>query len=215
MTPTEATVAALLPSWATRLERVIAALQLDRSELLDVDIIRRVVDPATCPAPLLPWLAWSLSVDVWDDGWSDATKRAVIAASPAVHRRKGLRAAVVDALTPLGIETSILEWWQSSPEGRRGTFRVTLHLAGPSPRLPTGLLEAARSAVRRAKPKSRVFDLALSAKFSSGVSVAAAGHARVHVRLPARIATAPPPVADGSMNFSLPGNSGLLALLTD
>ena len=43
----------------------------------------------TCPAALLPWLAWGLSVDDWDSSWPEPVKRAVIAASADVHRHKG------------------------------------------------------------------------------------------------------------------------------
>lgn len=46
-------------------------------------------NPDNCPAALLPWLAWGLSVDEWDSAWSDAEKRAVIKASVEVHRLKG------------------------------------------------------------------------------------------------------------------------------
>ncbi|WP_427927445.1 phage tail protein I, partial [Xylella fastidiosa] len=44
--------------------------------------------------PLLPWLAWSLSVDTWRSTWPVHIKRARIAAiTPAVleMRRQGIR----------------------------------------------------------------------------------------------------------------------------
>jgi len=64
--------------------------------------------PATCPAALLPWLAWALSVDEWDGTWPEERQRAVIAASVAVHRRKGTRGAVVAALAAAGYGTATL-----------------------------------------------------------------------------------------------------------
>ncbi|MCC5807244.1 MAG: phage tail protein I [Opitutales bacterium] len=59
-------------------------------------------DPWTCPAHLLPWLAWALRVDQWEPEWSTATKRSRIAAAIAAHRRKGTPWAVKRALEPYG-----------------------------------------------------------------------------------------------------------------
>ena len=36
-----------------------------------------------CPADVLPWLGWALSVDDWDQDWSEQQKRSAIAASSA------------------------------------------------------------------------------------------------------------------------------------
>lgn len=51
--------------------------------------IRDIWDPDTCPAHLLPWLAWSFGVDEWDPIWSDEAKRNVIRNAVSVQRRKG------------------------------------------------------------------------------------------------------------------------------
>ncbi len=51
-----------------------------------------------CPAAFLPWLAFALSVDDWNPDWPEATKRAVIAASVSVHRRKGTVGAIRQAM---------------------------------------------------------------------------------------------------------------------
>lgn len=78
------------------------ALAIDR--ISDVPTpLRDLWRPDSCPADLLPWLAWTLSVDVWDPSWTEATKRGVIAASIDVHRHKGTRSAVVSALRSAGL----------------------------------------------------------------------------------------------------------------
>lgn len=59
-------------------------------------------DADTCPAAFLPWLANALSVDDWDPDWTDETKRGVIRASVAVHRRKGSLGSVRSALAAAG-----------------------------------------------------------------------------------------------------------------
>jgi phage tail P2-like protein len=89
----------LLPPNATALERAVTVAQRHLSEL-PVDT-RHIRNPATCPAPLLPFLAWELSVDEWNPAWGDDVKRRVIAESISVHRRKGTRGAVRRALEAL------------------------------------------------------------------------------------------------------------------
>jgi phage tail P2-like protein len=84
--------------------------------------------PATCPAALLPWLAWALSVDEWDGTWPEARQRAVIAASIGVHRKKGTRGAVVAALAAAEYETELVEWFADSPAAAPYTFRAVVDI---------------------------------------------------------------------------------------
>lgn len=91
---------ALLPPSATAVERSLLNV-LGPAVDLGNDI-RALWNPATIPAPFLPWLAFPMSVDEWDDAWSDDQKRAVIAASAEVHRRKGTIGAVRRAVQALG-----------------------------------------------------------------------------------------------------------------
>ena len=82
----------LLPPNATPFE--VAVAQTYR-RLSDVPTpIRLVWQPWQCPVDLLPWLAWTLSVDVWDDGWSEERKRHVIASAFELHRLKGTAAGL-------------------------------------------------------------------------------------------------------------------------
>jgi hypothetical protein len=56
----------------------------------------------------LPWLAWALSVDEWDETWTEAQKRETVAASYAVHSKKGTPYAVRHALEALGYDNVII-----------------------------------------------------------------------------------------------------------
>ncbi|MDH2999494.1 hypothetical protein A1D23_05220 [Chelonobacter oris] len=47
-----------------------------------------------CPTALLPWLAWTLSVDEWDDDWSKEQKRNTILQSARLHKQKGTVASI-------------------------------------------------------------------------------------------------------------------------
>ena len=85
-------MATLLPPNATPLER---ALEADGAQLGDIPVpIDTLWIPETCPAALLPWLAYSVSVDLWNPDWPESVKRQVIAAAFDVHRIKGTLGAV-------------------------------------------------------------------------------------------------------------------------
>ncbi|MCF6438159.1 phage tail protein I [Pseudoalteromonas luteoviolacea] len=102
--------------------QVKSACVLNDSRLL----LASVWDPFLCPAELLPWLAWSVSVDEWDEAWSEALKRQVINDAFAVHQVKGTPYALQKALDSLNIKTEIKEWWQGDNLEAlpRGTVQV-------------------------------------------------------------------------------------------
>lgn len=93
----------ILPKNATRYERVMG-LQVERLLELDVDRIRNLWDPWTCDPADLPYLAWALSVDIWDPNWPVAKKRSVVANSLKHHRLKGTRAGIETYLGLVGVE---------------------------------------------------------------------------------------------------------------
>lgn len=114
----------LLPPNATPTER---AMELATARIERVPVpARHMWNPQTCPAQLLPWLAWAFSVDTWDTTWTEQQKRAAIAASYAVHRQKGTIGAVRRALAALGLGLQIVEWWQETPNGLPYTFRIAI-----------------------------------------------------------------------------------------
>lgn len=95
----------LLPPNATQEER---ALSLASGRVVDVPI-KELWSPYNCPASVLPWLAWALSVDEWGTTWPVETQRQVIAASIDQHRKKGTVGALRRALERLGYEVEIDE----------------------------------------------------------------------------------------------------------
>jgi len=100
------TTETLLPPNATAAEHRLEQATARLGELPAP--LRELWDPDTCPAHLLPWLAWALQVDVWDNGWSDDAKRAVIRGAITVHRRKGTPWAIKRALANAGYGDAIL-----------------------------------------------------------------------------------------------------------
>ena len=66
----------LLPPNATAEERALSLAAAARG--IEAESVRLTWRPDDCRAELLPWLAWAFHVDDWDDGWSEAAKRAAI-----------------------------------------------------------------------------------------------------------------------------------------
>ncbi|EGW22165.1 phage tail protein I [Methylobacter tundripaludum] len=76
---------------------------ISRLGAVPVDIVK-LWNPQTCPVAFLPWLAWALSVDEWDENWTEAQKRNTCAASYDVHSHKGTPHAIRAALSALGYD---------------------------------------------------------------------------------------------------------------
>ncbi|ELW9444247.1 phage tail protein I [Pluralibacter gergoviae] len=139
----------LLPPGSSALE--VAAARA-AAAIADIPVpLRTLWNPQTCPEDLLPWLAWALSVDRWDESWSEATKRSVIAASFFVHQHKGTTGALRRVVEPLGFLIEVKEWWQLNEEP--GTFRLSIGV------LDSGITDEMYQELERviddAKPASR------------------------------------------------------------
>lgn len=96
----------LLPPNSTPLERALAETT---GRLGDLAVpLRTLWSPDDCPEGLLPWLAWTLSVDLWDRTWPEGVKRDAIRGSLRLHRIKGSRASIDYALRDLGLGDAIV-----------------------------------------------------------------------------------------------------------
>lgn len=129
----------LLPPSASDTERRLSAVL---GRLSDVPApIRDMHQPYATPAAFLPFLGWGWSVDLWDEEWSQARKRAMVDAAPLLHMRKGtayvlreyarfVGAEITDILRPpkrqfVGAAMSREEraaWLESLPQVR--TWRI-------------------------------------------------------------------------------------------
>lgn len=116
----------LLPPNATPLER---ALEAGTARLGDVSApIETLVDPATIAATALPWLAFGLSVDLWEPSWPEAMKRRAVADSIAQHRIKGTRASVEHVLVRIDRLATVLEAHEDPRRLAPHTFEIDLPL---------------------------------------------------------------------------------------
>lgn len=78
----------LLPPDATPWEEAVELTSAARRPLPS-DLIATVDDPFTCPAHLLPQLAYQFSVDIWETDWPEDKKRSVIAQAIELAQLKG------------------------------------------------------------------------------------------------------------------------------
>lgn len=192
-------IADLVPSNHKPLEQALAQT-LSPLEAINPVVIEHVWDAWRCPASMLPFLAYALSVDLWNDTWDEITKRRAIDESPAWHRRKGTRGAVEEALAAAfpGRAARVVEWHERWPEARRGTFELQIPL-GDAEDLAAlaSTIEFARRLVREAKPKSRAFSIQLTREIDVALSPSVAMQADERVEL-----FAPPDDVEASMALS-------------
>ena len=95
----------LLPPNATRLERAFEGAT-DKLGAPDAHTLWNAHD---CPERLLPWLAWAMGVEVWDDTWPVSVKRSTIAAAMKIARHRGSVWAVKEALIAAGYAGAEIE----------------------------------------------------------------------------------------------------------
>lgn len=141
----------LAPPNSPSMERELARLSAALDEI-DPSIIETIWDAWRCPASLLPWLAWAMSVDVWDEDWSEIVKRQAIADSPFYHRIKGTVRSVEKALDLALRPYELTEWFDYLPPRRRGT--ATIFVETTLDDIPR-ILRSIRPLVMAAKPKTR------------------------------------------------------------
>ena len=92
----------LLPPNHTQLEEAFD-LSGARIDELAVDV-QKLVRPWETPATHLAWLAWGLSVDLWEPEWSEEKHRALAARALPMHARKGTQASIAEHIRIMGAD---------------------------------------------------------------------------------------------------------------
>lgn len=85
------------------------------------------LDPMRASEAMLPWLAWSFSVDTWGPDWPVYVRRRTVQRAIKIHRRKGTVGALLDAIDAIGVPVQIEEWHQRVPQGEPYTFRALVN----------------------------------------------------------------------------------------
>lgn len=169
----------LLPINATTQERALS-LATARASVVDVKFLE-LWDPQTCSMDLLPWLAWTLSVDTWDPTWRDEVKRSVVASAVEVARRKGTKKAVSEALASFGASLFVREWFEKSPRGIPHTFEINL----VSSDLTVAMQDSIVAKIDRTKPLRSHYTINYGAVLSGAINIVGLLRPAVFVRLDA------------------------------
>ncbi|MCB1502825.1 MAG: phage tail protein I [Bauldia sp.] len=92
----------LLPPNRTAFEGA-ADLTGARIDEIPVDL-PKLVRPYDIPSAHLPWLAWALSVDLWDATWPEEKRRLLTVRALPMHARKGTAASIAAHIRIVGAE---------------------------------------------------------------------------------------------------------------
>ncbi|HBN7642434.1 phage tail protein I [Pseudomonas aeruginosa] len=170
----------LLPPNASPLERKLEQATL-RLGTMAVPL-RELWNPETCPANLLPWLAWTLSLDSWQPYWPEAVKRARIRSAVDIQRRKGTAKSVRDVVRSFGSSLALREWWQKEPMGTPHTFEVVLTLGASVPNTAAYQQDIIKE-IERTKPVRSHFTLTLGLAATGGLGLQGAARPVIYRRL--------------------------------
>lgn len=161
----------LLPPNATHAERALARAAVTRP--LPVDITA-LWDADRCPATLLPWLAWALSVDEWKAYWPETVKRARVRAAIAIQRRKGTWGSVRDVVAAFGGSILIREWWEMQPQGAPHTFEAVMTIANQGGETATAkFVDDVIGEISRTKPVRSHFTFTQGMQANAGIGALA------------------------------------------
>lgn len=172
----------LLPHNSTELERALEQVGLS---LLDIPVeLASLWNPTTIGANLLPWLAWSLSVDSWKSYWNDTVKRNRVRAAIDIARHRGTAKSISDVTEAFGGHVTIREWWETTPKGKPHTFELVITIAGEGgTEASAQYVDDVIAEVNRAKPARSHFTFTQGVQVSGGVGVIATARPLAYARL--------------------------------
>ncbi|MCM0151656.1 phage tail protein I [Photobacterium galatheae] len=138
-----------LPPSASAMERALEQVFWEEIQLIERDI-QNFLDPWKCRLDLLPYLAWELSVDDWNETWDEQTKRKVVSSSLEIHTYKGTRYAIDKSIEAIRADSlNVIEWFDDPATLAPAEFRVEL-VSKQSP-VDAATIPQISSAIRNAK----------------------------------------------------------------
>jgi phage tail P2-like protein len=136
----------LLPINASKLLKDLESSSLKASDLEALN--RYITNPNLAPENILPWLAWAVSVDDWDDNWTLEVRRNVIRSSIKIHKKKGTIGALRSALEAFNYENITVEEWFNYG-GAPHFFRVFFDVVEPG--FDVGILPEVQKVINSTK----------------------------------------------------------------
>ena len=118
----------------------------------------------------LDHLAKQFNVSPWRDYWSRDLKSSVIKAAISTKRKRGTLSAVKKCLESMGGSAVVVPWYEQSPEGEPGTFRINIVMRD------NGLTSAeaqtdVRQMIDESKPASRHYEMVIEQGLSGGINM--------------------------------------------
>ncbi|HDZ9268244.1 phage tail protein I [Vibrio cholerae] len=155
-----------LPPSASKLERILEQIFWEEIGLIERDI-RDFMNPWKCREDLLPYLAWELSVDDWDDNWSLSTKRRVCATALDIHTYKGTRYAIDKSIEAIRADSlRAVEWFEDESNLKPGQFRVDL-ISDQSPVDATTIPEIVRAIQNAKNTRSHLVGITITSQIKA------------------------------------------------
>jgi phage tail P2-like protein len=173
----------LLPPNATPLELALARTMAAQIGALPVPL-RDLWNPASCPVPLLPWLAGTVGVDGWDGTWPETVQRARIAAAIMINRHKGTLGAVQNVIAAYGGTVQMTRWDQTEPPGVPFSFALAVALGAQGGVPPTAaFIDGLIADVTRAKGARDTFTFTVALNAIGAIGLFGAARPAVYARL--------------------------------
>ena len=163
----------LLPINASELLKDLENSSLKATSLEALN--RYVTNPDLAPDNILPWLAFSVSVDDWSDNWPKVIKREMIKNSISLHQIKGTKRAIQKALEIIGVAGEIALWWELNPRMTPHSFNITAYLNDNINEYADVIIgldtqKKLINLIENVKPARSHFNFKLGARFESQIS---------------------------------------------
>jgi phage tail P2-like protein len=137
-----------------------------------------------CPEALLPWLAWSLSIDQWDAAWPLAVRRQHVATAIEVQRAKGTIRSIELVIAALGGRAVMREWFETTPRGDPHTFTVTVALSGADGAAPdVAMVNTVIAEIEATKPLRSHFEFVLAVNAAARIGLRGVARPAIHARI--------------------------------
>ncbi len=144
----------LLPANSTDLEYGLETVLKDSIYRKEFDQ-RLLWDADNIPVDLIPWLAWGLSIDDWDDSWDEHIKREKIKNAIPVSRKKGTMKSIEEAVSSFGASSIIVESHDIPGNNSKLPFYFEVILYGA----PLDVQSSMIKSISHVKPARSYFDI--------------------------------------------------------
>ncbi|MGT3827064.1 phage tail protein I [Enterobacter kobei] len=169
----------MIPLTLLKNKSIKAVSQISQDEMSSLKTLisqLNIMDVDNVPPQFLPFLASWFRVEYWDDTWSESLKREKVKQALSVFRKLGTPAAVDETLDFLSgaydIPMTLVEWFEKTPEGPRGTFEINLDTGNSWSELNDDIYSKIFSGVERNKRKSQHWGMNISATREGNIILA-------------------------------------------